>query len=79
MEYTVEMSEDYCCGGGHCGPLPGYEFHCPLCHNDSLCRTGYPLKLGQTFKCLKCKEPLKVLEINEKMFKLQAVDKANAS
>ena len=79
MEYTLKMEEDHCCGGGHCGPLPGYEFHCPLCSEDSMCRTGYPLKSGQKFKCINCKDKMLVLEINGKMFKVETVEEEDAS
>ena len=74
MEYTLKMEEDHCCGGGHCGPLPGYEFHCPLCDKNSMCRTGYPLKEGQKFKCINCKGKLLVLNIDGKMFKVSNVE-----
>lgn len=79
MEYTLKMHEDYCCGGGHCGPLPGYEFHCPACDEDSLCRTGYPLKVSQKFKCIKCKQKFSVLEIEAPNFKVEKVEEEPAS
>jgi hypothetical protein len=69
-EHTIEMSEDYCCGGGHCGPLPGYNFHCPSCDVDSFCRTGNPLRIQQKFKCLRCKTEMKVIEIHGSTFKI---------
>jgi hypothetical protein len=64
--YDLEMNEDYCCGGGHCGPLPGYTFACPLCEKDSICRTGVPLKEGKKFKCLSCKEQFTVVTLVNK-------------
>ncbi len=76
MEYSIKMYEDHCCGGGHCGPLPGYEFNCPLCNEETLCRTGYPLKVEQRFKCIKCKGSLKVLEIDAPTFKVETVESA---
>jgi hypothetical protein len=64
--YDLEMHEDYCCGGGHCGPLPGYTFVCPLCDKNSICRTGVPLKEGKNFKCLSCKEAFNVVSLVDK-------------
>ena len=65
------MSEDYCCGGGHCGELPGYTFQCPSCNSESFCRTGKPLKASQTFKCLKCKQVFSVLSIKDSSFSVE--------
>jgi hypothetical protein len=73
-EHTIEMSEDYCCGGGHCGPLPGYNFHCPACDVDTFCRTGNPLKVEKTFKCLRCKAVMKVLDIQGSTFQVDICD-----
>ena len=74
-EHTIQMSEDYCCGGGHCGPLPGYNFNCPACEVDSFCRTGRPLKVEQTFKCLRCKTEMKVLGIQGSTFHIEVCPK----
>lgn len=74
----LNMEEDYCCGGGHCGPLPGYTFVCPSCTKNSLCRTGVPLKEGKKFKCLSCKQQYTVLEILDKNnFKVQELAEAS--
>lgn len=61
----LKMTIDYCCGGGHCGPVPGYEFTCPECGKESACRTGFALKVGQSFACLRCKSIIKVNAIRE--------------
>jgi hypothetical protein len=70
-QHILEMTEDYCCGGGHCGPLPGYNFHCPACDKDTYCRTGKPLKEGQTFKCLRCKKAMTVLSMDGSSFEVE--------
>ena len=51
----IQLSPDYCCGGGHCGPLPGYFFTCPECNQESNCRTGYELEIGENLICFLCK------------------------
>lgn len=70
MDARIEMTEDYCCGGGHCGPLPGYTFQCPACNSHSFCRTGYPLKAGENFKCLRCKTSMEVISISGNVFEV---------
>jgi hypothetical protein len=67
---SIQMTEDYCCGGGHCGELPGYTFHCPLCSTDSFCRTGKPLNKTERFKCLRCKTVMEILDISGDLFKV---------
>lgn len=61
----LKMTEDHCCGGGHCGPVPGYDFHCPFCDKDTGCRTGTALKEGRTFKCMSCRKAMIVDEVLE--------------
>ena len=60
----ITLTPDYCCGGGHCGPLPGYFYQCPHCNMDSQCRTGYPLSLDEHLKCSFCKGPIKAIKQN---------------
>ena len=57
----IEMYENYCCGGGHCGPLPGYDFACPQCGLDSYAQTGEPLNVRDTFSCVLCQANFQVL------------------
>jgi hypothetical protein len=69
---TLNLSPDYCCGGGHCGPLPGYFYICPHCNLDSQCRTGYPLDVEQNLKCTFCKGQIKaVKQIAEFQFEFE--------
>lgn len=56
---TITLSPDYCCGGGHCGPLPGYFFQCPHCNVDTQCRTGYALQVEEHLSCTFCKGKIK--------------------
>ncbi|MCH2207181.1 MAG: hypothetical protein MK132_15100 [Lentisphaerales bacterium] len=56
---TINLSPDYCCGGGHCGPLPGYFYVCPHCNMDTQCRTGYALQVGEHLSCTFCKGKVK--------------------
>jgi len=73
MSTKLIMTEDYCCGGGHCGELPGYTFTCPSCESHSFCRTGSPLNVGEDFKCLRCKKSMKVLTIQEENFEVELI------
>ena len=50
----LKLTPDYCCGGGHCGPMPGYRYKCPHCDKSANCRTYYPLKVGDSLKCNIC-------------------------
>jgi hypothetical protein len=69
---TINLTPDYCCGGGHCGPLPGYFFVCPHCNRDSKCRTGYPLSVNESLKCRFCKSEIKAVnQIAEFQFEFQ--------
>ncbi|WDE96943.1 hypothetical protein PQO03_03080 [Lentisphaera profundi] len=56
MEIT--LTPDYCCGGGHCGPMPGYFYECPHCEVETQARTGYELEEGDELKCCLCKESI---------------------
>lgn len=58
----LQLQPDYCCGGGHCGPMPGYYFSCPHCGEDSSCRTGYELQVGEELTCFTCKGKIKAVE-----------------
>ena len=52
---TLELELYNCCGGGHCGPQPGYMYACPDCKfDDVIGRTGYPLAKGDILKCGEC-------------------------
>ena len=57
----LNLTPDYCCGGGHCGPLPGYFYVCPHCGMDSQCRTGYPLNENEHLTCTFCKGKIKAV------------------
>lgn len=52
--FDLQLEPDYCCGGGHCGPLPGYRFTCPRCEKYSGCRLGDYLEIGQALTCYFC-------------------------
>ena len=60
-EFSLTLQPDYCCGGGHCGPLPGYFFQCPSCGKPSGCRTGEPLQPGQILTCYLCKRRMRMI------------------
>lgn len=74
----INMTEDHCCGGGHCGPLPGYNFKCPLCNEESGCRTGTPLQVGESFKCMSCDKKFEVLNINDNLFDVKELSTSNS-
>ncbi len=60
-EVTLELEPYNCCGGGHCGPQPGYLFTCPNCKlDDALGKTGYPLIEGDVLQCEDCGNALTV-------------------
>lgn len=60
-EFELRLEPDYCCGGGHCGPLPGYTFVCPSCHMPSGCRTGEHLRPGELLTCYLCQRQLRLV------------------
>ena len=60
MEIT--LTPDYCCGGGHCGPMPGYFYECPHCENETQARTGFELQEGDALTCCLCKEKITAIE-----------------
>jgi hypothetical protein len=61
QEFCLHLEPDYCCGGGHCGPLPGYTFQCPSCGKPSGCRTEEPLQVGQSLICFLCKRRMRMV------------------
>ena len=58
----IDVEIDYCCGGGHCGPVPGYIYECPVCEKSTLCKTGNSLKIDDSLTCNFCKEEITVVE-----------------
>ncbi len=63
MEVTLDLEPYHCCGGGHCGPLPGYIYNCPKCNEeDVIGMTGYPLVKGDILRCGECLHKLKVIK-----------------
>jgi hypothetical protein len=77
---TINLSPDYCCGGGHCGPLPGYFFQCPHCNVDSQCRTGYPLEINEHLSCTFCKGKVKaVKQLSEFQFEFELTAEENSA
>lgn len=59
----IQMYENYCCGGGHCGVLPGYDFKCPECSRDSYAQTGEPLYVLDEFSCSSCGTSFQVTRV----------------
>lgn len=72
-EVTLELELYNCCGGGHCGPQPGYFFTCPKCNTeDVIGRTYYPLVEGDKLKCGECGERITVTKkISDTKFTFQ--------
>ena len=68
------MQENHCCGGGHCGPLPGYDFICPLCKKDAYAPTGDPLQTHAFFTCSQCASRFQVKGIRDNVFDVIVVD-----
>ena len=58
----IAVEADYCCGGGHCGPVPGYMYECPACEQSVLCRTGNALRVDDSLTCALCEEEITVVE-----------------
>ena len=54
----IQLTPDYCCGGGHCGPMPGYFYTCPHCGEETQARTGDELREGDILKCVLCKQEI---------------------
>jgi len=61
-EFKLSLEPDYCCGGGHCGPLPGYVFDCPSCGKRTGCRLGDYLNVGEILTCYLCKVRIRAIE-----------------
>jgi len=75
MVYNIKLEPDYCCGGGHCGPMPGYYYFCPGCKIDSSAPIGYPIQVGQFLTCRNCKTKIEAKErYNEYLFDFVMVD-----
>jgi len=73
-QITLNLTPDYCCGGGHCGPLPGYFFQCPHCDLDTQARTGYALKIEEHLKCTFCKGKIKATkQLSEFSFEFELI------
>ena len=69
------MYENHCCGGGHCGPLPGYDFNCPQCHKEAYAPTGEPLKPKDLFSCSQCQSEFEVIgELSDNYFEVSLSD-----
>ena len=60
--FTLTLEPDDCCGGGHCGILPGYFYVCPHCGKDTGCRTGDYLNVDESLTCFLCQKKIKALE-----------------
>ncbi len=60
--FTLQLEPDYCCGGGHCGPLPGYTFTCPSCGKESGCRLGDYLQPTQVLTCFLCQREMRAVD-----------------
>ncbi len=71
-EITLELELYNCCGGGHCGPQPGYFFTCPKCNEEDIGRTYYPLDKNDKMKCSFCQQVLTVTKkISDTKFTFQ--------
>ncbi len=71
------MRENYCCGGGHCGILPGYDFICPQCGFDTYAPTGEPLKEGEKFICNHCASHFQVKNFQKDIFEVEVLTYAS--
>ena len=60
--FPLLLEPDFCCGGGHCGPLPGYLYVCPGCGQETGCRTGDYLEIGETLTCYLCQRQIRATE-----------------
>lgn len=60
--FRLALEPDYCCGGGHCGPLPGYFFTCPSCGEETACRLGDYLQAGEILTCYLCRREMKAVD-----------------
>jgi hypothetical protein len=62
---VIDVEIDNCCGGGHCGPVPGYTYECPVCEKSTMCRTrnGRALDVDESLTCSLCKEEITVVEV----------------
>jgi len=60
--FPLILEPDFCCGGGHCGPLPGYIYVCPGCGQETGCRTGDYLEVGETLTCYLCQRQIRATE-----------------
>ena len=58
----IQLAPDFCCGGGHCGPLPGYFYDCPHCEAEANCRTGAELQVGEKLTCFNCRGQIEAKE-----------------
>ena len=73
-QITLNLTPDYCCGGGHCGPMPGYFFQCPHCDLDTQVRTGFALQVDEHLKCGTCKGKIKATkQLSEFKFEFELV------
>ena len=71
----IKLEPDYCCGGGHCGILPGYFYECPYCQEEANMRLGTYLELEQTLQCDYChKSILAKKKINDFCFEFFLLD-----
>ena len=58
-EVRISLQPDYCCGGGPCGPMPGYFYKCPFCNEETSFKTKAFLELGDVLSCDVCFKNIK--------------------
>jgi DNA-directed RNA polymerase subunit RPC12/RpoP len=62
---NIKLTPDYCCGGGHCGPMPGYYYKCPHCNEETSAKSFDSLKVGERLKCTICQGKIEAVTKND--------------
>jgi hypothetical protein len=71
-EIEITLTPDYCCGGGHCGPMPGYFYKCPSCNEETSSKSFDHLKVGDSLLCICCGGEIEAVDkISEFVFKFK--------
>ncbi len=71
----INLEVDNCCWGGHCGPVPGYYYKCPICNEETDAKAFFQLKVGDVLKCNTCGGVIEAVEkIDDLTFEFQEID-----